>query len=193
MSVCISRRRSLCSVLAIRQELGVAHWTNRHGAIPSASKVALLHLVNGRDCSDPGQCVHVAHPSPKIGEVGDVLFVQLHPVVVDGVVAEDSREEAHIGFRDAFAAEEGRGREQLLYVIQSSEVVVKGLRVNRLLAAESGLVSSIVDAYINEGVQLIDALLQLIGVEIQMAFRAKRAEGPSKHAQDLAALVVDNA
>jgi hypothetical protein len=108
--------------------------------------------------------IQVPQPLMDIGVTGsDVSDVGLEVLDVDGVEADDSGEEADIGFGDRGAVVEwaGGGREVLFYPVEGAEELGYGFGVGFFCCCEAGAVDAVVDIGVGPFVRGFDFFLEL--------------------------------
>mmetsp|Transcript_10397 Transcript_10397/g.25051 ORF Transcript_10397/g.25051 Transcript_10397/m.25051 type:complete len:262 (-) Transcript_10397:167-952(-) len=131
---------------------------------------------------------HPAHPFPDPGILEQQSLVELHAVVINGIMAPKRREGTQITL--CYCAEdEILALQQSIEPVQGCEVGRKSRLVDVLIRGEARLVGPVVDIRVQPGVGVLDFLLQRCWVQLEGALCIRQHHG-LKHAHDLRTFIV---
>src|SRR5690606_14619416 len=128
---------------------------------------------------------------PQVGVLRQALQVALEVAVIDGIEADQGREEAPVRLGDAIAHQIALPAQERLKLIERGEQCLELLFIDVLTGGESYLVHAIVDGVVNPGVDGIDLRQQCLRRVISCR-GTESVEGRIEHADDLRRLVVDD-
>ena len=148
-----------------------------------AAVVVALDVIEIHSRGDARDLEEIAKVVREIWIVLDPAQIAFEVAVIDGVEADERREQTPIGFGDASANEITLTGERLLQAIERGEQVAERLFVGFLAGRKAGAVNAIVHVLVDERVYLIDRRPQVLGVVV-VANRRERVEGRIEHADD---------
>ena len=111
--------------------------------------------------------------------------------VIDGIEADQRREQPPVRLGDAGTEEIAAARKPLLQPGEAVEQRGDGLLVGRLRGGETASVDAVVDGLVDAGVEGVDLLAQGFGIIVARP-RPDAVEGVAQHADDLGRFVADD-
>ena len=113
--------------------------------------------------AEAGGLEEVACVGPQHGQLAELVPVALEVPVVDGVEADQRREQPDVGLGDRVADEVALVGEPVRQPVQGSEQLLVGAVVRLLGTGEPALVDAVVDVGVDALVHLVDLVTQSSG------------------------------
>lgn len=194
---------SLHSSNLLSQGQNIRHRPNRRNTkrinLLVATGIMSLDMLELRRLAERGHVpVQLAHPGVQTriarADITDITLEVLH---VDGVEADNGREQPDVGLGDGRAEviwPRGVGGEMGLGAVEGAEESEHVLLVGGLARCEAGLVDAVVDLVVGPGVCVFDGGFEVGGEQIDGAVGLVEevVEFGVEHAQDVCGFVADD-
>ena len=138
-------------------------------------------------------------PAVDLADIAAERGIVLHPAqtalevdVVDKVEAPQRREEDDIGEGEAVAEDPALGGEPGLELVELGEEHVDDLVVDLLLGGEARPVDPVEQRFVEIGVEVVDRLPEVFGVEVDLGVGRPRAEEVVEDRRHLLRLIVEH-